>query len=243
MATAAGEAHIAAQQRLRELTVAGVATAWQQLPSYDEPDAELFVETVVPLVLAAQRQSVALTSAFLTHALRRPPTGVDVDRLIGAAIRAGTPPEVVYRRPFIQTWAALADHTPWEQAIAAGRERATGAAAMDVQNSMRHTLAAAGGAEERILGYQRVPDADACEFCRLIAGRRYLSEQLMEVHPRCGCGVDVITEANRGDFTGDPENDLDITRDGVSAAVREHGELGPLLVDGDQQFAGPEVLV
>lgn len=56
----------------------------------------------------------------------------------------------------------------------------------------------------------------------------------------CGCGVDVITEANRGDFTGKPENDLSATRDGMTAAVEEHGELGPLLVNGDQHFTNLE---
>jgi hypothetical protein len=64
----------------------------------------------------------------------------------------------------------------------------------------------------------------------------------MPVHNRCGCGVDVITAANRGQFTGKPSNDLSVTRDGVTAAVREHGELGPVLVNGAHHFSGPEVL-
>lgn len=242
MATAEADAHIAAQQQLRAITVLAVANAWENLPNYDRPSVAPFLATVVPLTLAAQRQAVALTNAFLARAIGRGPVAVDVEPLIGAALRAGTPPAVVYERPFVTTWTALARHIPIDEAIAAGRSRATATAAMDVQNAMRHTLRAVGELDPEILGYQRVPDPGACPFCTVIAGRRYLTSQLQPVHPRCGCGVDVITQANRGDFTGLPDNDLTITRDGVTAAVREHGELGPLLVNGDHAFTGPDDL-
>ncbi len=257
MATAAAEAHIVAQERLRALVVRGVQAAWDDLPNYDEESVAPFLAVVAPFVLAAQAQAVALTNAFLSLSLGRPPVGLDVSLLIGPAIRKatpavieasqvgpfplaadaeGVPPEVTYRRPFVQTWSALADHTPWVDAVAAGRKRAGGMAAMDVQNAMRHTLRLVGEQDNLILGYRRVPDADACDFCKLIAGRRYLTADLMEVHENCGCGVDVITEANRGDFTGVRENDLAITRNGVTAAVADHGELGALLVDGNHDF-------
>jgi hypothetical protein len=226
------EAHIVAQARLREITVQAVKRTWENLPNYDEESVGPFLALVVPLVLAAQRQSAALTNAFLARALGRQPLGIDVSRVIGAAIRNGTTPDIVYRRPFVTTWTALRDHTPYATAVNAGMARASSSAAMDVQNTMRHTLRLVGGTDTDILGYRRVPDADACAFCRLIAGRRYLTDQLLEVHPHCGCGVGVITAANRGDFTGKRENDLAI--EGV--AVAEHGELGPLLVSPTDHF-------
>lgn len=239
MASPEAEAHIVVQERLRALTVQTVAAAWDGLPNYDEESVGPFLTVVVPLVIAAQRQSAMLTNAFLARELGRGPVDIDVEELIGPAVRNGTPPETVYRRPFVQTWTALKDHTPWEQAVRAGRERATGAAAMDVQNTMRHTLRAVGEADDLILGYRRVPDADACPFCKLIAGRRYLTADLMEVHPRCGCGVDVITAENRGDFFGKRSNDLAIPK---GVAFHDHGELGPLVGSPDHNFAGPEVL-
>lgn len=242
MAVTAAQAHITVQARLRALTVQAVAIAWRSLPNHDESSVAPFLSIVVPLVLAAQRQSVALTNAFLARALDRPPVGVDISQLVGEAIRAGTPPETVYRRPFVTTWTALKAQTPFPAASNAGLQHATASAAMDVQNTMRHTLVAVGAADPAILGYRRVPDADACAFCKLIAGQRYTTDQLMPVHNRCGCGVDVITAANRGDFTGHPENDLDVTRDGVSAAVVHHGELGPLVVNGAQHFTGPAAI-
>lgn len=250
------EAHILAQARLRELTVQAVGMAWRSLLAYDIANVAQFLSMVVPLILAAQRQSATLTSMFLATALHPPARvlvpapappriaalPVDLEQVTGAAIRAGTPPEVVYRRPFVTVWTMLQEHTPWAEAVNAGLARAQASAAMDVQNTMRHTLKLIGDAEPMILGYRRIPDASACEFCKLIAGRRYLTSELQPVHPRCGCGVGVITEANRGDFTGKSENDLRIAGDGIVAAVREHGELGPLLVSADDHFTGPSEL-
>jgi hypothetical protein len=97
---------------------------------------------------------------------------------------------------------------------------------------MRQTLVAVGEQDPTILGYQRVPDAGACAFCRLVAGQRYRTDQLMPLHNHCGCGVDVITADNRAGFTGKPENDL--SKPGV--AVNDHGELGPVLGDPAHTF-------
>jgi hypothetical protein len=230
------QAQIAAQQRVRERASQAVARAWTSLQSYDEDDVPVFLAVAVPAVIAAQRLAASLTNAFLARSVGRQPLPLDLARLIGPAIRNGATPAEVYRRPFVTTWTALGNGTQYEDAVAEGLHRATSTAEMDVQLTMRQTLVDVGQRDELILGYQRVPDPGACDFCRLIAGQRYTIEQLIPVHNHCGCGVDVITAANRGDFTGNPENDLSVTRDGVTAAVEEHGELGPLLVNGDDHF-------
>jgi hypothetical protein len=248
------EAHILAQARLRALTVQAATVAWQSLLAYNVANVAQWLGMIVPLVLGAQHQSASLTSSFLAAAVQAPavapaarsvplasaPRPMDFTKVTGAAIRAGVPPQEVYRRPFVTVWTMLQEQKPWADAIAAGLARAQATVAMDVQNTMRHTLKLVGDAEPLILGYRRIPDATACEFCKLIAGRRYLTSELQPVHPRCGCGVGVITEANRGDFTGKSENDLAITANGITAAVKMHGELGPLLVDGHDHFTGPD---
>jgi hypothetical protein len=230
------QAHIAGQQQIRSFAAAAVAGAWTALPHHDESNVPTFLNTVVPVVAAAQRASVTLTEAYLARSIGRQPVGVNIDDLIGSAVRNGTPPSEVYRRPFVTVWSALKDGKPYTDAVHAGLARATTAAETDVQLSMRQTLTAVGQSDRVILGYRRIPDATACEFCRLVAGQRYRTDQLMPIHPHCGCSVGVITAENRHEFHGNPKNDLSVIGDGVNAAVVQHGELGPLLVDGTQKF-------
>jgi hypothetical protein len=251
MATPQAEAHIAAQTRLQALAASYAARAWESLPNHDEESVAPFLAVVVPLVLAAQRQSAALVNAFLAAAAGRPPLPINLNRVTGAAIRTatpevieasrgvlpddatGVPPQVVYRRPFVEVWGGLANGTPRDRAVSAATDRIEATAAMDVQNAMRHTLRLVGEQDDLILGYRRVPNTDACPFCKLIAGRRYLTSDLLEVHARCRCGVDVITKANRGDFTGKRSNDLAVP---TGVAFHEHGELGPLVGSPDHDF-------
>jgi hypothetical protein len=135
-------AHIITQERLRALVEQGIGTAWDALPGYDEEHVEEFIQRAVPFVLAGQRQAVSLTEAFLSRAVGRQPLGVEHEALIGAAVRAGAPPEQVYRRPFVTVWTALQRGTLWPDAVNAGRARATASAVTDVQLSMRATLRA-----------------------------------------------------------------------------------------------------
>jgi hypothetical protein len=235
MATELARAHILSQERLRALVVAAAGRIWGGLPGYDRQNIDEWLSGILPVVAAAQRQSIALTDAYLARALERQPLGIDPADASGAAVRAGTPPEQVYRRPFVTVWTALQGGTQWEDAVHSGLARATSTAATDVQLSMRRTLQIVGEEDELILGYQRVTDGDACAFCRLVAGQRYHTSQLMPIHNHCGCGVDVITGEQRPDFTGQLDNDR--------VAVREHGEMGPVLVDPAQAFTSLGELV
>lgn len=232
----AAEAHIVGQARLRASAEAAVTQAWRALPSYDEQNVPAFLARAVPAVQVAQRSSIALTAAFLARQAGGPVPPADVAAIL-ASTRSGTPLGEVYRRPFVTVWTALGRGTMWDDAVAAGLARATAAASFDVQAAMRSTLVDIGERTDRIVGYQRVPDAGACAFCQLVAGQRYTTADLMPVHNRCGCGVDVITTENRGDFfRGNPDNDLDLDPQAPRVTVEEHGELGPLLVDAEHEF-------
>lgn len=222
--TELARAHIIGQARLRAIISRAVAAAWAGLPGYDEVDVDPFVAQAVPLVLAGQRQSAALTEAFLARALGRRPVGLDLNEVVGAAARNGTPPEQVYRRPFVTVWTALNTGVQWEQAVASGLARAASTAEMDVQLASRATYGSVEAADNRIRGYRRVADADACTFCRQVNGAFVKSATAFALHNRCGCGLEPVLEPA----------DASPLPDGV--AVHEHGELGAVLTDPAHSF-------
>jgi hypothetical protein len=110
-----------------------------------------------------------------------------------------------------------------------------------------------------VVGYRRVlhPElgsgAPPCGLCVVAATRIYHIEELMPIHARCRCSVAVVTkEADPGlklnddDLKtllatvysaagGNTRNQLKTVR----VEIAEHGELGPILVNADQNFRGP----
>lgn len=246
-------AHTEAQARLRALAAAGVAAVWGSLPAYDEQNVDEWLTRALPIVLAAQWQSVALTDAFLARALGRQPLGAPAAELTGQAVRHGTPPEEVYRRPFVTTWAALKAGKDLRTAVAEGAQRATSTAEMDVQLASTHTARWVGLADDRITGYQRVTNIGACALCEIASTQRYRRGDLMPIHNRCGCTVLPIVGIETGQVI-DPEKlqelkdagELDriaaqrqaarARKAGIDAQVREHGELGPVLVQAGDHF-------
>lgn len=225
MASALVRAHILGEQRLRRIVTGAVARAWRSLPAYNEADVDEWLLRVLPLVAGAQRQSVALTEAYLARSLDRRPIGINPAKLIGSAVRNGTPPEDVYRRPFVTLWSSLADGKGFEAATAAGLARATSTAAMDVQLAARATFGAVQGADDGVYGYQRVADGGACEFCQAVDGAYVKAGDAMALHNNCGCSLEPLTA---------PHPRAAKLPDGV--AVHEHGELGPMLGSPDHDF-------
>lgn len=225
--------------RLRDHTRRIVEGAWDSLESYDLADVPTFVDTVVPVVGVAQGHAAALTDAYVASVIRRAPVGVDLERVTGAAVRAGTAPADVYFRPFVNVWMALKDGKAFTDAVASGRARAGSAAATDILLTTRATANALGEADDLIVGFQRVPDEGACEFCETVSGQRYTTADLMPIHNNCGCTVEPILKTDRHAFSGKTANDLALPREGPSGltvAVREHGELGPVLVNAADHF-------
>jgi hypothetical protein len=244
VSTPLARAHILGGKRLRDGASQALKRIWQNLPSHDRPNLDQWLSEVLPIVESAQRQSVALTNAYLARALERQPVGLDVTALIGATVRNGTPPEEVYTRPFVTLWSELGEGKPWEEAAAMGLSRAVGAAATDVQLSMRGTLGAVQQADPSIYGYERVTDGAACNFCLEVDGAYVFSGDAFPLHSGCGCGVSPLEAPHRGavrlpdgtqvrDFQYGPLNPQPLP-EGV--AVKEHGEMGAVLVDPSQHF-------
>jgi hypothetical protein len=223
VASRLAEAHIEAERRLRLAAVAGTERIWRGLPAYDEANVDQWLSQVLPLVTAAQRRSVSLTDGYLGRAMRRRPLGVSPDEIL-SGLRNGTPPEEVYRRPFVTLWSAL-EGTPYLDAVAAGGARATGTAAMDVQLAMRGTAEAVNEADPNMYGFMRVADGGACAFCQEVDGAYVKSGDAMALHNNCGCGLEPLDA---------PHSRAASLPSGVT--VHEHGELGAVLTSPEHDF-------
>lgn len=237
--------------RTRAVTANAVAQAWDDLGTYHEADIAPFLDAVTPVVSGAQAHAVALTDGYLALRTKRDPFGVDPAEL---DLRNGVPLEEVYRRPFVTTWTALSRGAGIRDAIQAGRSRAAGSAEMDVALATRSSASAAIQLDDRVVGYERVPDGGACDFCLLVSTQRYHSEDLMPIHNRCGCTVDpILAGDDRGKILDrdllDSLNAKGVkvydngtvrtyggTGDPVGAQVHDHGELGPVVTNADDAF-------
>jgi hypothetical protein len=234
--TIAYQNHLA---KVRSLTSRQVEHAWSSLGSYNRADVDRFLGRAVPQVQAGQRQAVHLTNAYMARFSKGKLATLDMDSLTGAGVRAGVDPAEVYARPFVNVWTALGKGVDYLAAVHAGLDRARSTAEMDVALSSRAASVAYAATDDRIVGFQRVPDGGACDFCSLVSGQRYHSDSLMPLHNRCGCTVEPLMGADRHLFTGKLENDV-VHGDGISVAVHEHGELGPLITNGADSFTGPD---
>lgn len=226
---------------LRASTSTSVVRDWSALGSYNDRDVERFLAKVLPHVDAGQRQAVRLTNSYMTRFTKRPrPLALELEELTGSAVRNGAALDEVYRRPFVTVWTALGKGVPYLDAVAAGLARVGSSAEMDVALSSRAASVAYAALDDRITGFQRVPDGAACEFCLLVGGQRYRTDDLMPLHNRCGCTVEPLLTGDRDRFTGRRDNDLDRSKGDVAVAVEQHGELGPVLTNAHQRFTGPD---
>jgi hypothetical protein len=169
------------------------------------------------------------------------------------------PAEQVYGRiPQHVRFASVARGMTPEQAALDGIRRAMTVADTDVMLADRAQTQSffSSRKPQGVVGYRRIlhPElgsgAPPCGLCVVAADRIYTIEELMPIHARCRCTVAAVTR------TSDPGlqlNGEDLDRvykaAGGNTARRlktvrvefaEHGELGPVIVNADQHFRGPD---
>lgn len=231
LATRLAEAHKTLQTRLQVVVAEAVAAIWRALGHYDRIDVDPFLAQALPVVFAGQQQSANLVAAYIAHSMRLSAFGIDPARISGPAVRSGTAPEVVYSRPFIQTWHDLSQGKSWTDAVQAGESRVKSSASMDVSLAQRASFQVAQDDVSGIYGYQRVASANACPFCQAISGAYVKSAFAMPLHNNCNCTLEPLTKVHpNAKWLPDGTHITD------AYAVHEHGELGPVLTNPDDHF-------
>lgn len=272
---AAQATYEAQQAQLRQQLAAAVIAIWAgvaQSAAFNPYEAAKFVARLLPISLGAQRAMTAITVAQL-NAIHQPPTPIIVSpaATTGAALR-GVDPEQYYERPFSEIRLQLSRGKTVEEAVIAGQRRAMSITQTDAQLAHTHTArrfiqesrrpGRRPGPLGQIVGYRRVLSSNPnhCALCVLASTQRYHRDNLMAIHPGCGCRVmpiygnsdpgQVINEqyaeqvheivrrdlgekfVDAGGRLGDAHyRDIVITN--------THGELGPVLGVRGQHFTGP----
>lgn len=231
--------------RLSARTAAQVGVLWDRLGGIDDAAQARFARAAAQVVEASQRQAAMLADAYIRTYLRQLEGGAVAGTVDAAAATAarGVPAVEVYARPTVTARKALADGRTLLEALRTARDRATSAADVDVKlaarQASRDAMIAAG-----VTHYRRVPDSTACTFCLTASTQRYAAADLMPLHNRCGCTVaplradaPLVIDRDLRDRLRAASGRDDYWNDRKAAiAVREHGELGPVLVQADHQF-------
>jgi hypothetical protein len=265
-------AYQAQTDQLRRELLRSVEQAWRSLPGYERVDFDLFVRIVVPEVQAGTRTMASMTDAFLAEyqtmvlEARVAPVGIPPDAVSTTVTRAGATEAEVYRRPEATLRTALAQGRQFDQAVRLGLQRVRAMAETDLQLAKTHTARAVAAGRPGIQGYKRVLSGRSCNLCAAASTRTYNRKLLLPIHGRCDCSVvpiigdsDRAAELNaevlqrlqaagpqywkRKGFVDPDGNPVDPTTFQGAAAVREHGELGPVLTDPAHEFAHLDDLV
>lgn len=177
-------------------------------------------------------------------------------------VEAVTPEEVYGRIPDHVRFISVSRGISEQQAALEGLRRAAAVADTDIMLADRAQVQSflTQRKPRGVVGYRRVlhPELGSggppCGLCVVAATRVYHIEDLMPIHARCRCSVAVITkEADPGLKLND--DDLKTVLSTVYQAAggntrnqlktvrvefAEHGELGPIIVNADQNFRGPD---
>lgn len=176
--------HRELQLRLRARAIRDYARIWP-LWQGDAGSFEDLIAAAVPLVTAHHGASATLSTSYYAaiRMLERPggparamqPAELDVTRLRVALYTTGRN---------MTARAIAAGHAP-EAAMMTALVRTTGTLSRYVLNGGRDTLVEAVRADPRAAGYERVLSANACDFCRSLAG--HVRTDDFSAHDHCAC--------------------------------------------------------
>lgn len=244
------EAYDSQVHAIRQQITAFGQAYWDSLPHYRTSAVEDMIQAITPRVTAGQLRIADLTRAYLAQCARELGwkvvlPSIDQDEIRGAR---GVDPRIVYRRPAVDVYTALAAGKPLPQAAAEGRLRLTQLIGGDMQLAKVHaSRQSMRGYPEEGQFYRRVlTGRENCALCVVASTQRYYRGDLLPIHPGCDCGVQPLPPGLAVNQVIDEDlleqvHQITADRLGVSdrggrtpdyrklLTVSEHGEYGPTL--------------
>lgn len=161
--------------------------AWDALDSIDEESVAVLTTGVTPTMAAVKQAAVrSATGYYSILSGARPPS----------ILAAEIPTIANMRDPFISVWQSLAAGNDYTDALLAGRARIEAVVSDFAVSTTRQTggvfVAKTG---RNVGGWERIPDAGACDWCQDVAGQTYYSAETADFgHSRCACTAAPIFE-------------------------------------------------
>jgi len=259
---------LAAYNRLSSRIVRGAGARlgglFANLGSWRDDDFEAFFKLASNTLTGASLQAARLQVAFYQQMATVQGQNFVSPTLSAAqfsteALRNGAAAKEVYRRPFVDLYTGLGQGKTMTEAIQLGVNRISSIASTDVQLARRNAGFGVRSRNSRIVGYARtLTGQENCALCFVASTQRYTRGELMPIHPGCDCGEmpiygtqdpgQVIDELRLDATHQAVEERFGFSDPGARApdyrdiAIREHGELGPMLTVADQNFTGPSDL-
>lgn len=255
------DADAAAQAALEDRAVAQVVRTFEELDDwYDHQAITTLARRAGQLVRASSQATASRSDAYLTRVfaemLGGSPTPAGALRIVEPLRRGVSRWETIYGRIADTVRFEISRGKPVDDAVKIGFDRADSLVRTDLGLARRAQWKQSITANPNANGYRRVihPEMSktgTCGLCIAAADRWYSRENLLPLHGRCKCSVLPITTSldpgrtlNDADLaavyaSADSTKAADLKK--VRYAVREHGELGPVLTNAGDHWRGPEL--
>jgi hypothetical protein len=169
--------------RLAAAVARAVREAFMDLLHIDEADIEEFVREAKPLATAGAREAADLASGYIAELTGEAltPTELDLAR-------------VAYDSPFHRAWHQLKEGDLWEDARESGASVAEGIGYDATSDGAAQRMGKPG---VQTTGWRRLVQADACEWCQVVATKLYRTQQSATFgHRHCRCKPIAVPRGN-----------------------------------------------
>lgn len=196
-----------------------VGAAWDRYGGLDDTALRAFAEAAAVIVDASKAQVATVTAGYI--AANDLAAVGEVVPVIPAppVIRGGIPTAEVYARSVVESRVRIAAGATFDEAMSAGRARATGTAITDVNLTNKATIDRVAPLRPWVVGYRRILTGRSCAICAAASTQRYRRPNLMPIHQRCDCDV--------GEIYGTADPGRVINRD-LYRDLREEGIIGDI---------------
>lgn len=245
-------AHHARFTAIQVATADLVGEAWDTFGGLDDTALRRFAAAATVIVDEAKAQTTTVAAGYMAAN-----DAIAAGQVSGfvpdvPVIRNGVPTVDVYARSVVEARVRISRDATFDDAMGAGRARATGTAMTDVSLTNKGVIDAADRFRPWVVGYRRVLTGRSCGFCARASTQRYKRPNLLPLHQRCDCDVaEIYGTADPGQVINRDLNraikqskavdnrylvDADgniLSPDGkhaIEVAVKQQPEIGPVLV-------------